>query len=154
VGRLLREKGKTLALAESCTGGLVAALLTDVPGSSDYFLGSVVSYANSVKQSVLSVEEKTIRDHGAVSEATARSMARGALDRMGADLALAITGIAGPDGGSPEKPVGTVFFALEARGHEGRARKRLFFGDRPVIRRAAALHGLDMIRRHLTEEPR
>jgi nicotinamide-nucleotide amidase len=154
VGRLLREKGKTLALAESCTGGLVAALLTDVPGSSDYFLGSVVCYANSVKEGLLSVEEETIREHGAVSEATARSMAQGALERMGADLALAITGIAGPDGGSADKPVGTVFFAIEARGEEGRARKRLFFGDRSVIRRAAALHGLDLIRRHLTEERR
>jgi nicotinamide-nucleotide amidase len=149
VGRLLREQGRTLALAESCTGGLVASLLTDVPGSSDYFLGSVVSYSNSVKEGMLAVEADTIRKYGAVSEETARSMAQGALSRMGADLALSITGIAGPDGGSPEKPVGTVFFALVGRGETGSTRKRLFFGDRGVIRRAAAMHALDFLRRHL-----
>jgi nicotinamide-nucleotide amidase len=151
VGRLLRERGMTLAVAESCTGGLVASLLTDVPGSSQYFLGSVVSYANSVKEGLLAVGAETIRAHGAVSEETARSMAEGAQSRLGADLGLSITGIAGPDGGSPEKPVGTVFFALAGRGEETRARRRLFFGDRGVIRRAAALYALDFLRHRLRE---
>src|SRR5262249_31067434 len=116
VGRLLKERGKTLAVAESCTGGLVSQLVSDNPGSSAYFLGGVGSDADSAKTSFLSVSEETISSRGAVSGETALEMAQGAMDRFGADLALGVTGIAGPDGGTPEKPVGTVYFALARRG--------------------------------------
>ncbi len=152
VGRLLREKGKTLAMAESCTGGMVSALLTDVPGSSDYFLGSIVSYANSAKRDVLEVSDQTLRLYGAVSEEAAREMARGARERFGADLAVAVTGIAGPDGGKLEKPVGTVFFAL-TDGEAELAKKRFFVGDRAAVRGAASLYALELVRRHLLARP-
>jgi nicotinamide-nucleotide amidase len=150
LGSLLREQGKTLAVAESCTGGMISTLLTDVPGSSDYFAGSVVPYANSAKRSLLSVSEETLRLHGAVSEEAAREMARGARERFGADLAAAVTGIAGPDGGTPEKPVGTVYFALADRDNREVTKKRLFGGDRATVRRAAALHALELLRRYVT----
>jgi nicotinamide-nucleotide amidase len=150
VGRLLRESKATIALAESCTGGLASAMLTDVPGSSEYFLGAIVSYANAAKESLLGVTEDTLRTYGAVSAEAAREMARGARGRFDADLAVAITGIAGPDGGSAEKPVGTVFFALAARQGAEDGKKRLFGGDRSVIRRTAALHALELVRRRLT----
>jgi nicotinamide-nucleotide amidase len=149
VGKLLREKGQTLALAESCTGGLIASLVTDVAGSSDYFLGGVVSYSNQVKSSLLGVSEETLRSHGAVSEASAREMARGARERFGADLAAAVTGIAGPGGGSEAKPVGTVFVAVSGRDGLDVARKRFFNGDRQTVRRAAALLALELVRRSL-----
>ena len=152
VGRLLKERGMTLALAESCTGGLVSALLTDVPGSSAYFLGTVVSYADSAKQTILDVDPATLRRHGAVSEEAARAMARGARARFDSDLAAAITGIAGPDGGTEEKPVGTVYFALCARDGRENAKKRLYEGDRAVVRRASAMFALDLIRRFVTGE--
>ncbi len=152
VGRLLRESRLTIALAESCTGGLASAMLTDVPGSSEYFLGAVVSYANSAKEDVLGVKVDTLRSHGAVSAESAAEMAKGARERFGADLALAITGIAGPDGGSPEKPVGTVFLALSRRAGAEFAKQRLFVGNRSVIRRATAIHALELLRRHLSGE--
>jgi nicotinamide-nucleotide amidase len=151
VGRLLKEKGKTLALAESCTGGLASALLTDVPGSSAYFLGTVVPYADAAKQALLGVMPETLRRHGAVSEETAREMARGARDRFDSDLAVSITGIAGPDGGSEQKPVGTVFFALTERGGRETAKKRLYGGDRATVRRASAVFSLEMVRRFVTQ---
>lgn len=149
VGRLLRESSRTLAFAESCTGGLASSMLTDVPGSSAYFLGSVVSYADEAKRQLLGVSPSTLREHGAVSAESAVEMARGALEKFGSDFAVSITGIAGPDGGSAEKPVGTVFFALAERGGAGTAKKRLFGGDRLVIRRAAAIHALELLRRRL-----
>jgi nicotinamide-nucleotide amidase len=152
VGRLLRERKATIAVAESCTGGLASALLTDVAGSSEYFLGAVVSYANSAKENLLGVSEATIRAHGAVSAESAAEMARGARSRFDSDLALGITGIAGPDGGSAEKPVGTVFFSLVSREADALAKKRLFAGDRGVIRRAAAIHALELVRRQLAGE--
>jgi len=152
VGRLLREGRRTVALAESCTGGMVSSLLTDVPGSSEYFLGSVVSYANSAKEALLAVSGDTLRQHGAVSEEAAKSMAAGARQRFDSDVAVSITGIAGPDGGSPEKPVGTVYFGLAARDGHTAAKKRLFVGDRGVVRRAASIQALEMLRRFLTGE--
>ncbi|HTO88131.1 MAG TPA: competence/damage-inducible protein A [Thermoanaerobaculia bacterium] len=150
VGNLLRETGKTLALAESCTGGMIGALVTDVAGSSDYFLGGVVSYGNQAKQSLLGVSAETLRIHGAVSEQSAREMARGARERFGADVAAAVTGIAGPGGGSEEKPVGTVFFALAGRDGLDFARERSFVGDRAHVRRSASLVALELLRRHLS----
>jgi nicotinamide-nucleotide amidase len=152
VGRLLRDSGRSFAVAESCTGGLVSALLTDVPGSSDYFLGGVVSYANSAKERFLGVSPETLEKYGAVSEQTAREMAEGARNRFGSDVAAAITGIAGPDGGTPEKPVGTVWFAVSDRGGAIRTKNRRFWGDRGMIRRAASLQVLEVVRRHLTGE--
>jgi nicotinamide-nucleotide amidase len=149
VGRLLKESGKTFAVAESCTGGMISALVTDTPGSSAYFAGGVVSYSNSAKESLLGVRGETLAQRGAVSEETAREMAQGARQRFGADLGAAVTGIAGPDGGTPEKPVGTVWFALSDGSGEDLAKKRFFIGDRNMVRRAASLHALEIVRRHL-----
>lgn len=112
VGKALRERGATLAVAESCTGGLVASRITDVPGASDYFLGAVVAYANEVKERVLGVPAATLAEHGAVSEETAVAMAVGVRALMGADYAVATTGIAGPGGGTDDKPVGLVYIAV------------------------------------------
>jgi len=152
VGRLLKESGRSLALAESCTGGMVSALLTDTPGSSAYFAGGVVSYSNSAKEDLLGVRSETLERHGAVSEEAALEMAQGARERFAADLAAAVTGIAGPDGGTPEKPVGTVWFAIADPTREGPAKRRSFVGDRAMVRRAASLHALELIRRHLLKE--
>ena len=110
--RLLTKKKRTLALAESCTGGFIANQITNVPGSSKIFLGGVVAYANEVKQKFLGVRAKTLQRHGAVSHAVAREMAAGARKRFRADFAIAVTGIAGPSGGTKSKPVGTVFIAV------------------------------------------
>jgi nicotinamide-nucleotide amidase len=148
VGEALAARGETLALAESCTGGLVAERVTAVAGASAYFLGGVVSYANEAKVELLGVAESTLDAHGAVSEETAREMAAGARDRFGATYALAITGIAGPSGGTPEKPVGTVCFAL-ADAEGATSERRNFGGGRDWVRLRASQHALDMLRRHL-----
>ncbi len=131
-------------MAESCTGGLIASLITDIPGSSDYFLVGLVTYSNESKVSLLGVREDTLRDHGAVSAPTAEEMAAGARAAAGADVGLAVTGIAGPEGGSKEKPVGLVFFALDHRG-EKEVQRVIFSGDRIAIKRAAAEHALNML---------
>jgi nicotinamide-nucleotide amidase len=148
VGEALAARGETLALAESCTGGLVAERVTAVAGASAYFLGGVVSYANEAKVELLGVAESTLDAHGAVSEETAREMAAGARDRFGATYALAITGIAGPSGGTPEKPVGTACFAL-ADAEGATSERRNFGGGRDWVRLRASQHALDMLRRHL-----
>jgi nicotinamide-nucleotide amidase len=114
VGRLLRERGKKLGTAESCTGGNIARLIASVPGSSDYFVGSVVSYANSVKTQLLGVDDKLIEDHGAVSEPVVIAMAEGARTLLSVDYAVATSGIAGPDGGTESKPVGTLWAAVSS----------------------------------------
>jgi nicotinamide-nucleotide amidase len=146
----LRERGLTLATAESCTGGLVAARLTDVPGSSDVFAGSVVAYSNAVKQAELGVPEEVLAAHGAVSPETAAAMATGARRRLGADVAVSITGIAGPDGGTPEKPVGLVY--LHAAGPGGERALRLDLpGDRETVRLRATTAALHLVRRLVTE---
>jgi nicotinamide-nucleotide amidase len=137
-----------LATAESCTGGLVGVRLTDIPGSSDVFLGSVVAYADAVKESELGVT--TLAAHGAVSAETAAAMAAGARERLGADVAVAVTGIAGPGGGTPEKPVGLVYLHALGRGGE-RAVEFSFPGDRDSIRRRAAAAALHLVRRLLTQ---
>lgn len=153
LGKLLRERKETLALAESCTGGMIGSLITDVPGSSDYFLGGVVSYADSAKEGLLGVSPGTLARFGAVSVEVAGEMARGARERFGASVGASVTGIAGPDGGTPEKPVGTVCLAVSGPGERAIAKKRMFPGDRAVVRRAAALFCLHLIRRQVLEEP-
>ena len=143
-----RAEGLTLATAESCTGGLVAARLTEVPGASDVFAGSVVAYSNEVKASELGVPEDVLERHGAVSAETAAAMAHGARARLGADVAVAVTGIAGPDGGTPEKPVGLVF--LHAAGPESDEARHLDLpGDREMIRGRATTAALHLVRRLL-----
>ncbi len=127
-------RGKTIATAESCTGGKIAASLTDVAGSSAVFGFGFVSYANVAKTMMLGVDENLIDTFGAVSEPVARAMANGALSRANSDVAIAVTGIAGPEGGSPEKPVGTVWFGMARRGGETTTIMRSFTGDRAAIR--------------------
>jgi PncC family amidohydrolase len=114
VGQLLKQRGLSLAVAESCTGGLVSHRITDVSGSSVYYQGSVTSYSNEIKERVLHVRRDTLAQYGAVSEQAAREMAQGVRSGLYADIGLAVTGVAGPDGGSPEKPVGLVHIALAA----------------------------------------
>jgi nicotinamide-nucleotide amidase len=145
VGRALRTRGWTLAIAESCTGGLVGAMLTKEPGASDYLLLDAVTYANSAKQSILGVSEDVLRGHGAVSAECASGMAEGARRVSGADVALAITGVAGPGGGTDPKPVGLVYLALAtAKGTE--VKERRLNGDRLWIQTLAAYVGLQMVR--------
>jgi nicotinamide-nucleotide amidase len=144
-----RERGLTLATAESSTGGLVSARLTSVPGSSDVFLGAVVAYANEVKASELEVPAEVLERHGAVSAEAAAAMAAGARARLEADVAVAVTGIAGPGGGSPEKPVGLVY--LHAAGPDGSLARRLDLpGDREAIRARATVAALHLVRVLLT----
>jgi nicotinamide-nucleotide amidase len=112
IGKILKAKGKTMATAESCTGGYIAHLITSVPGSSAYYKGSVVSYANEAKENVLGVKHSTLEDFGAVSEETVKEMVTGAINTMDVDYAVATSGIMGPDGGTEEKPVGTVWIAV------------------------------------------
>lgn len=131
------ERGLTVAVAESCTGGLVAAAITAIPGSSGYFLGGVVSYANEAKEAFLDVPRATLEAHGAVSREVAESMAAGARARFGVALAVSTTGIAGPDGGSSEKPVGLVHLGL-ATADEVASKRLQLPGDRDAIREAAA----------------
>ncbi|HZI79280.1 MAG TPA: competence/damage-inducible protein A [Vicinamibacterales bacterium] len=151
VGDALAARGLWLAAAESCTGGLVTSRLTDVPGSSRYVGASIVAYANEAKTSLLGVSEALLAEHGAVSEPVARAMAEGIRSRAGADLGLGITGIAGPTGGTPEKPVGTVAVALASPDRTA-ARTFRFFGDRELVKFQASQAALDMVRRYLRAE--
>ena len=144
VGRRLLAKQASVALAESCTGGLVGALLTDAAGASRYFLGSVVAYDYAIKKSLLGVDAAVLEREGAVSEAVAIQMAEGARKSLGATWGLSLTGIAGPDGGTPEKPVGTVWIGLA--GPDGARAKKIFWpGDREMVRRMAAVSALHLL---------
>lgn len=140
----LKARSATLAVAESCTGGRVAAAITRVPGASEHFLGGIVAYDNAVKRHALGVSEETLATQGAVSEATAREMARGARDRLGATIGIATTGIAGPSGGSEGKPVGLVWFALDT-GDRTVARRVTFPGDRDAVQRRATMTALALL---------
>lgn len=141
---LLKANGLACATAESCTGGGIGAAITSVPGSSAVYLGGVVSYANSVKEHVLGVSAETLAAAGAVSSETAAQMADGARRLTGADIAVSVTGIAGPDGGTPEKPVGLVWFGLSTK-KGTRTEKAIFPGDRETVRRLAVVHALGML---------
>jgi nicotinamide-nucleotide amidase len=146
VGRLLAEAECTLAVAESCTGGLLGGRLTNVPGSSTYLLGGVIAYRNAVKEQLLGVPGATLATYGAVSAETAAAMAEGVCAATGADVGVSITGVAGPDGGTPEKPVGLVFFGLARRGRPTRTWRSLWPGDRALIRARAVQQALVYIR--------
>jgi nicotinamide-nucleotide amidase len=147
-GALLAKVGLRLSCAESCTGGLMSHMITGVAGSSAYFRGGVVAYANGVKEDVLGVEGQTLIEHGAVSEETARQMAQGVRQLTTADVAISITGIAGPGGGTEEKPVGTVCFGL-ATADMVQGFTFHFHGNRAMVQGMAATMGLDLLRRYL-----
>ena len=153
VGELLAT-GKTVATAESCTGGWIAKSITDISGSSGCFAYGLVSYSNGAKESLLGVSPATLEEHGAVSDAVVREMAQGALSLSGADVAVAVSGVAGPDGGSEEKPVGTVWFAWATRNKdkpEIDAEKRFLKGDREQIRAQTVVISLQGIRERIRD---
>jgi PncC family amidohydrolase len=149
IGELLSQRGWALAVAESCTGGLIAHRITNVSGSSAYFQGGVVSYSNEAKERILRVPHDTLVEHGAVSEQTALAMAQGARRLFGTDIAVSVTGIAGPTGGAPEKPVGLVYIALAAEGVD-LCEKHLWKGDRTENKAQSAEAALKLLLKHLT----
>lgn len=142
IGQACRDHGLMVATAESCTGGWTAQVITHTAGSSGWFERGFVTYANAAKIGMLGVRPETLEKHGAVSVETAAEMAAGALDNSGATIALSITGIAGPTGGSPDKPVGTVCFGWCLRDGQPFCERRLFLGDREAIRRQSVIHAL------------
>ena len=145
VGIALRTRSRTLAIAESCTGGWIAKIITDVPGSSGWFDRGFVTYSNAAKTDLLGVRAATIAEHGAVSAEVVAEMAAGALERSPADLVIAVSGIAGPEGGTPDKPIGTVYLAWALRGGPVQTEIRHFPGNRDAVRLeavAAALQGV------------
>jgi len=144
VGKLLRSKGLTISVAESCTGGRLGDVLTDVPGSSDYFLGGVISYSNDAKVGLLGVNSRTLKAKGAVSEEVAIQMASGARKRLGADIGIGITGVAGPSGGTPTKPVGLVYVAVSSRG-SSECSRNVFRGSRSSIKDQSVRKALEML---------
>jgi nicotinamide-nucleotide amidase len=147
--RMLTERRQTLSLAESCTGGFIAHRLTNVPGASAVFLSGLVTYSNAAKQEFLGVKAETLSAHGAVSEAVAREMGEGARRRTQSDYAISVTGIAGPTGGTPEKPVGTVFIGLA--GPEGATVSKHYNPfDRETFKNATSQQALELLRRALT----
>ncbi len=152
VGHLLLEKNLSISVAESCTGGLIGHRLTNVPGSSSYFHGGVVVYSNQSKVDLLRVDPRTLETHGAVSERTVEEMARGVKDRIKTDLGLAVTGIAGPDGGTRQKPVGTVHVGLAAR-EKTFSREYRFWGNRVQVKLNSSMMALDWVRRYLNGNP-
>ncbi len=151
VGRLLEARGARIATAESCTGGWIAKALTDVPGSSRWFEFGFVAYGNNAKETMLGVEPVVIEQHGAVSREVATDMATGARVVSGADVAIAVTGIAGPDGGTPDKPVGTVWLAWDGPDRRAATRLEAFDGDREGVRRQTVLAALNGVLRQLAD---
>jgi len=151
VGKTASKKRRTIALAESITGGLAGSLITDIPGSSDYFLASFVTYSNDAKMNVLGVERATIEKHGAVSAQVAKEMASGARRIAGADIGASCTGIAGPGGGSEKKPIGLVFLAVDD-GKSVRSERKVFCGDRWAIKSQAAVRLLELVLKALQSE--
>lgn len=150
VADALQGSGQTLATAESCTGGWIAKCLTDLAGSSAWFAGGLVTYGNAAKQTLLGVQAEALTQYGAVSETVARQMAEGACRALGTTHAVAVTGIAGPDGGRPDKPVGTVWLAWAGGGRETQAECLHFAGDRQAVRRQTVAAALAGLRRNLT----
>jgi len=140
----LRSKGLRMSAAESCTGGMIGCMMTSVPGSSDVFLGTAVTYSNDAKERILGVKHQTLMDHGAVSMETASEMAKGSIDAYESDVAVSVTGIAGPGGATPEKPVGLVYIAV-ADGPRVVVTKNLFQGDRQSIRNQTAVEAIKLL---------
>lgn len=151
IGDALLHRKQWLALAESCTGGLIAKQITDVAGSSGWFERGLVTYSNRAKQELLAVPESVLIEHGAVSEACVCAMVEGLLRNSPADWGIAVTGVAGPGGGTPEKPVGTVWIALLKRGGKSDAQRHQFVGDREQVREQTAQAALQWLRKKLSE---
>jgi nicotinamide-nucleotide amidase len=147
-----RARDWHVATAESCTGGLVAAALTAIAGASDVLDRGFVTYSNRAKIELLGVSPETIAEHGAISEQAASAMARGAVIHAGVDLAVSVTGIAGPGGGTPQKPVGLVYLGIARRDGATRVERRIFPGDRGEVRRAALVEALEMLRAEATSD--
>lgn len=145
IGDLLKEKKIKLSVAESCTAGLLSKVITDVPGSSKYFVGGIVAYKNRIKEEMLGVSDETLNKFGAVSSQTAQEMALCALKKLNSDIAISITGIAGPDGGTKEKPVGTVYICIYRKGEKPYIKRSLFVGDREMIRYRSIYEALFML---------
>lgn len=145
VGQALKARGATVTTAESCTGGWVAKTLTDIAGSSAWFERGFVTYSNEAKSQMIGVSEATLLDHGAVSEPVVVEMAIGALRAARADYAISVSGIAGPDGGSAEKPVGTVWFGVASASGQGVTQRECFAGDREAVRRQATAYALNLL---------
>jgi len=150
LGQLLKKKGKTVATAESCTGGLIASWITAVPGSSAYFRGGAVTYSNDMKVKMLGVKEATLQAHGAVSEAVVREMVMGALSTLGSDYAIAVSGIMGPDGGTPEKPVGTVWVAVASKDRVNAVKYQLRY-DRERNTQMTGVYAMNELRKLIQE---
>jgi nicotinamide-nucleotide amidase len=151
IGKMLADRGLTISVAESCTGGLIGSIITDVPGSSRYFLGGIIAYSNQSKMEILNVSPRTIAEHGTVSGQTVQEMAGGIKRLFNSHLGLAVTGIAGPEGGSREKPVGTVFIGLAAEDRIFTTGYR-FHGTRGEIKQETARMALDYLRRYLNDD--
>lgn len=148
IGAILRDRKETLAVAESCTGGKVGDMMTDVPGSSDYFLGGIISYSNQAKIDILGVSRATLETKGAVSEDVAVQMAKGVREKLGSTYGIGITGIAGPTGGSKTKPVGLVYIAI-ASPNRAICERNVFKGSRTDVKRAATEHSLQMLHKFI-----
>ena len=151
IGRALKARGATVTTAESCTGGWIAKAITDIAGSSAWFERGFVTYSNEAKSQMIGVSEATLLEHGAVSEPVVVEMAIGALRAARADYAISVSGIAGPDGGSTEKPVGTVWFAVTGPQGETAVSRQCFPGDRDAVRRQATAFALKMLRQHFLQ---
>lgn len=148
--KLLKEKKATIGFAESCTGGQLSAKITEVPGSSEFFIGSIISYANSVKENVLQIPEIDIKTHGAVSQVVAEKMSRNVRELLNCTYSVSITGIAGPGGGSQTKPVGTVWFGISGL-NIVKTEMKQFSGDRSQVQDAAAEYALELLIRNIRE---
>ena len=142
-------KNKTLSIAESCTGGLIAHRVTNISGSSAYFLNSIVSYSDELKSASLGVKRSTLRQYGAVSQAVAEEMALSVMKQSGSDFGLSVTGICGPSGASQQKPVGLAWFALAEKSQKITTFEKIFFGDRAMLKEKMASFALDILRRRL-----
>ena len=143
--RILKEKGRKMSAAESCTGGLIGYSITDIPGASDVFLGSAVTYSNESKENILGVKHQTLLQYGAVSEETAREMVLGSIEVFQSDIAVSVTGIAGPGGATPDQPVGLVYIAV-ADGPRVIVTKNIFKGDRQSVRQQTAEEAIGLLK--------
>ncbi len=143
LGRLLLKKNLSLSICESCTGGMLGAIITSIPGSSEYFKGGIIAYSNEIKNKIVGVKASTLKKFGAVSKETAKEMAQGVKNLIGSDIGISITGIAGPGGGTKTKPVGLVYIGM-AKGKKVKVEKNIFSGNRQQIRKKACINALKL----------